>query len=275
MTNSDFTNRINEATEYIRSRMPEIPDTCLVLGSGLGPLTDLVEPIHSISYSDIPNFPTSTAPGHDGILLLAKLSGRLTFIMKGRFHFYEGYSTQEATIYVRVMSKLGVKNLIMTNAAGGIKKSMNPSELMVITDHISLFCDSPLRGANLDEFGVRFPDQTHVYDQRFQEMIHEAAEELGITLHDGVYAYTRGPQYETPAEIRALSLLGADAVGMSTVAEAIVASHCGMRVLAVSCITNFAAGISGQPLSEEEVIRNANASSKNNIALMENFFSKL
>lgn len=275
MTNSDFTNRINEATEYIRSRMPEIPDTCLVLGSGLGPLTDLVEPIHSISYCDIPNFPTSTAPGHDGILLLAKLSGRLTFIMKGRFHFYEGYSTQEATIYVRVMSKLGVKNLIMTNAAGGIKKSMNPSELMVITDHISLFCDSPLRGANLDEFGVRFPDQTHVYDQRFQEMIHEAAEELGITLHDGVYAYTRGPQYETPAEIRALSLLGADAVGMSTVAEAIVASHCGMRVLAVSCITNFAAGISGQPLSEEEVIRNANASSKNNIALMENFFSKL
>ncbi len=275
MTDSEISNQICVASEYIRDHMPEIPDTCLVLGSGLGPLTDLVESLCSISYRDIPYFPISTAPGHDGLLLLARLSGKLTFIMKGRFHFYEGYSTTEATLYVRVMRKLGVKNLIMTNAAGGIKQSMNPGELMVITDHISLFCDSPLRGGNLGEFGVRFPDQTHVYDLDFQRMIHDSATELGMTLHDGVYAYTRGPQYETPAEIRALSLLGADAVGMSTVAEAISASHCGMRILAVSCITNFAAGISGQPLSEEEVIRNANASSKNSIALMENFFSKL
>lgn len=275
MTELDFSIKIAEAADYIRSKVTDIPDTCLVLGSGLGPLVDRVESIQEIPYREIPHFPISTAPGHDGLLLLARLSGKLTFIMKGRFHFYEGYSTQEATLYVRVMSKLGVKNLIMTNAAGGIKKSMNPSELMVITDHISLFCDSPLRGKNLDEFGVRFPDQTRVYDQEFQKMIHDSADELGIKLHSGVYAYTRGPQYETPAEIRALSALGADAVGMSTVAEAIVASHCGMRILAVSCITNFAAGISGQPLSEEEVIRNANASSVNNIALMERFFSKL
>lgn len=275
MTDIEYTRKIDEASEYIRQQVKDIPDTCLVLGSGLGPLVERVETIQEISYRDIPYFPISTAPGHDGVLLLARLSGKLTFIMKGRFHFYEGYSTQDATLYVRVMSKLGVNNLIMTNAAGGIKKSMNPSELMVITDHISLFCESPLRGKNLDEFGVRFPDQTHVYDQEFQKMIHESAQELGIVLHSGVYAYTRGPQYETPAEIRALSVLGADAVGMSTVAEAIAASHCGMRILAVSCITNFAAGISGQPLSEEEVIRNANASSKNNIALMERFFSKL
>jgi purine-nucleoside phosphorylase len=173
------------------------------------------------------------------------------------------------------MAKLGVKNLVMTNAAGGINTNMKPSELMVITDHISLFCDSPLRGENLDEFGVRFPDQTCVYDKEYTDILFKCAEELNIPLHQGVYVYTRGPQYETPAEIRALKLLGADAVGMSTVAEAITASHCGLRILAVSCITNYAAGISGQPLSHEEVMKNANASSKNSIALMEKFFSKL
>ena len=161
------------------------------------------------------------------------------------------------------------------NAAGGINTAMNPSELMLITDHIGLFCESPLRGPNLDEFGPRFPDQTRVYDQELSKKMIESAEELGIPLHKGVYAYTRGPQYETPAEIRALKVLGADAVGMSTVAEAIAASHSGMKVLAVSCITNFAAGISGQPLSHSEVMENANKSSENSIALMEKFFSKL
>ena len=173
------------------------------------------------------------------------------------------------------MAKLGVKNLIMTNAAGGINENMKPSELMVITDHISFFCDSPLRGANLDEFGVRFPDQSYVYDREFISTILSCADELGIQIHKGVYAYTRGPQYETPAEIRALRALGADAVGMSTVAEAIVASHSGMRILAVSCITNYAAGITSNPLSHEEVMTNANNASKNSIALMEKFFSKL
>ncbi len=275
MTESDFSSRISQAAEYIRANMPELADTCLVLGSGLGPLTDRVETIASVSYADIPYFPQTTVPGHEGKLILSKLSGKLTFIMKGRFHFYEGYSTQEATFYVRVMSKLGVKTLVMTNAAGGINSSMKPSELMVITDHISLFCDSPLRGANLDEFGVRFPDQTQVYDLELQEKLLSSAKELSIPLHKGVYCYTRGPQYETPAEIRALKVLGADAVGMSTVAEAITASHCGMKVLAVSCITNYAAGISGQPLCHEEVMQNANASSRNSIALMERFFSKL
>ena len=173
------------------------------------------------------------------------------------------------------MAQLGVKTLVMTNAAGGINDQMKPSELMVITDHIGLFCDSPLRGPNLDQFGPRFPDQTLVYDVSLREKLLESAKELNIPLHQGVYAYTRGPQYETPAEIRALKTLGGDAVGMSTVAEAIAASHSGMKVLAVSCITNYAAGISGQPLSHEEVMQNANASSKNSIALMERFFSKL
>ena len=275
MTDLDYSSKIKEAATYISGIVPTIPDTCLVLGSGLGPLTDRVEVIESIPYAQIPYFPQTTVVGHEGVLLVAKLSGKTTFIMKGRFHYYEGYSTQDATFYVRVMAKLGVRNLIMTNAAGGINTSMKPSELMVITDHISLFCDSPLRGANLDEFGVRFPDQTHVYDPNLISTILSCAEELNIPLHQGIYCYTRGPQYETPAEICALRVLGADAVGMSTVAEAIAASHSSMKVLAVSCITNYAAGISGQPLSHEEVMQNANASSKNSIALMEKFFSKL
>jgi len=275
MTKSDYFTNVVEASDYIRSIISEIPDVCLVLGSGLGPLTDRVETISEIPYEKIPHFPKTTVAGHDGKLLIARLSGRLTFIMKGRFHFYEGYSTQEATFYVRVMAYLGVKTLVMTNAAGGINQNMKPSELMVITDHIGLFCDSPLRGENLNEFGPRFPDQTKVYDKDLIDKLKEAASELSIPLHQGVYAYTRGPQYETPAEIRALTALGADAVGMSTVAEAIASSHSGMKTLAVSCITNYAAGITGQPLSHAEVMENANASSKNSIALMERFFSKI
>lgn len=275
MTDPDYYSNVLEASEYIRSQVTDIPDVCLVLGSGLGPLTDRVTAIVTIPYEKIPHFPTTTVAGHDGMLLVARLSGRLTFIMKGRFHYYEGYSTKEATFYVRVMACLGVKTLVMTNAAGGINENMKPSELMVITDHIGLFCDSPLRGANLDEFGPRFPDQTQVYDISLRDKLVEAAKELQIPLHQGVYMYTRGPQYETPAEIRALKALGGDAVGMSTVAEAIAASHSGMKVLAVSCITNYAAGISGMPLSHEEVMQNANASSENSIALMEKFFSKL
>ena len=271
MTDSEYYSDILAAAKYIRSQIADVPDVCLVLGSGLGPLTERVTPISTIPYESIPHFPKTTVAGHEGMLLVAELSGRLTFIMKGRFHYYEGYSTSQATFYVRVMAQLGVKTLVMTNAAGGINDKMKPSELMVITDHIGLFCDSPLRGPNLDQFGPRFPDQTLVYDVSLREKLLESA----IPLHQGVYAYTRGPQYETPAEIRALKTLGGDAVGMSTVAEAIAASHSGMKVLAVSCITNYAAGISGQPLSHEEVMQNANASSKNSIALMERFFSKL
>jgi len=275
MTDQDICSKINETAEYIKKTLPEIPDTCLVLGSGLGSLTERVEVLASVSYSDIPNFLTTTVPGHDGVLVYGLLSGKKTMIMKGRFHFYEGHSTQEATFYVRVMAKLGVKNLVLTNAAGGINTTMKPSELMVVTDHISFLCDSPLRGPNLDEYGVRFPDQSCVYDKEFIRVLSGCADELGITLHKGIYAYTRGPQYETPAEIRALKAWGADAVGMSTVAEAIVASHSGMRILAVSCITNYAAGLSSEPLSHQEVMANALAASDSSIALVERFFSKL
>jgi len=266
---------MNETVKYIKEKIGDFkPQTAIILGSGLGELADEYCDI-KIAYKDIPNFPESTVKGHNGNLVFAEIDGKRVVMMQGRFHFYEGYSTQEATFYVRVMAKLGVKTLVMTNAAGGINTAMNPSELMLITDHIGLFCESPLRGPNLDEFGPRFPDQTRVYDQELSKKMIESAEELGIPLHKGVYAYTRGPQYETPAEIRALKVLGADAVGMSTVAEAIAASHSGMKVIAVSCITNFAAGISGQPLSHSEVMENANKSSENSIALMEKFFSKL
>ncbi|MBO4494888.1 MAG: purine-nucleoside phosphorylase [Clostridiales bacterium] len=275
MTDQNFSLKINEATEYISGVLPEIPDTCLVLGSGLGALTDRVEVLATISYANIPHFFKTTVPGHEGVLVYGVLSGKKTLIMKGRFHFYEGHSTQEITFYVRVMAKLGVKNLILTNAAGGINPAMKPSELMLITDHISFLCDSPLRGANLDEFGVRFPDQSCVYDKNFINIMLGCAEELGITLHQGVYAYTRGPQYETPAEIRALKAWGADAVGMSTVAEAICASHSGLRIMALSCISNLAAGISPTPLSHKEVMESALAASENSIALLERFFSKL
>ena len=275
MTESEFYSHVQEAAAYIRARLSVLPDACLVLGSGLGPLTDGLETVCEMAYSDIPYFPKTTVPGHDGLLIVAELSGHLTYIMKGRFHFYEGYSTKEATFYVRVMAELGVKNLIMTNAAGGINDAFHPGELMLITDHISLFCESPLRGGHIDAYGARFPDQSRIYDPELRSKMKEAAQELNIPLHHGVYVYTRGPQYETPAEIRALKLLGADAVGMSTVAESIVASQAGMKVLAVSCITNYAAGITDQPLSHKEVMENAAAASQNSIALMKKFYEKL
>ena len=275
MTDQGILDKIKEAADYISGVLPEIPDTCLVLGSGLGSLTDRVNILSTISYSQIPHFFATTVPGHEGVLVYGELSGKKTLIMKGRFHFYEGHSTQDITFYVRVMAKLGVKNLILTNAAGGINEKMKPSELMVITDHISFLCDSPLRGPHHDEFGVRFPDQTTVYDKQFISILSDCARELNIPLHQGVYIYTRGPQYETPAEIRVCKAIGADAVGMSTVAEAICASQSGLRVMAVSCITNLAAGISPTPLSHKEVMENALAASDNSIALLEKFFSKL
>ena len=275
MTKSDYYSDVLEASEYIRSKVTEIPDVCLVLGSGLGPLTDRVDPIHEIAYESIPHFPKTTVAGHDGKLLVARLSGVLTFIMKGRFHFYEGYSTQEATFYVRVMAKLGVKTLVMTNAAGGINTAMNPSELMLITDHIGLFCESPLRGPNLDEFGPRFPDQSYVYDREYLDLMASCADKLGIKIRRGIYAYTKGPQYETPAEIRALRSLGAICVGMSTVPEAIVASHMGMRVAALSCVTNMAAGITTAKLSGEEVIEVAGQASERMCSLITNFVKEL
>lgn len=268
---------IRNASAYIKSRIPEnfSPEICIVLGSGLGPLASDVTDEISIPYADIPGFPRSTVPGHEGRLLAGKLEGRDVFMMSGRFHYYEGFDTSVATFYVRVMALLGVKTLILTNAAGGIKEGFKPGSLMVIKDHISFFCESPLRGPNLDDFGPRFPDQSHVYDEGYVTKLEECAEEIGIELFHGTYAFCRGPQYETPAEIQALKLLGAGAVGMSTVPEAIVAAHCGMKIAAISCVTNLAAGLSDKPLNHQEVMENAAKVSSSCCALVKRFITKI
>lgn len=273
----DFLDAALKAASYIKSKIESsvIPETCIVLGSGLAPLASMCDVNTEIAYADIPGFPVSTVPGHEGKLIIGTLEGKNVFLMSGRFHYYEGYDTSVCTFYVRVMSLLGVKTLFLTNAAGGILEGMEPAQLMAIEDHISFFCDSPLRGPNLDEFGVRFPDQSSVYDKEYLSLLDDCAKELGITLHRGVYAYTKGPQYETPAEIRVLKMLGAGAVGMSTVPEAIIAVHSGIRVVAVSCVTNMAAGISKNALTHAEVIENANKASNDSCSLVKKFISKL
>ena len=277
MFNKDeYMNSILKASDYISSNIDiSSVDTCIVLGSGLGPFTDLVDIVKKIPYSEIPGFPVTTVIGHSGEMILADLDGKKVILMSGRFHYYEGNDMAYCTFYVRVLSKLGIKNLILTNAAGGLLDGMEPSDLMVVTDHISLFCESPLRGPNLDEFGARFIDQSFVYDRYNIELLKQTAAALGIKLHEGVYCYTKGPQYETPAEIRLIKSLGGGAVGMSTVPEAIVASHCGMKITAISCITNLAAGISKTALNHEEVLANAAKASKNSCKLVYNFTKKL
>ena len=274
---ADYVKRVDEAADYIRQSLSGrvLPSVCIVLGSGLGPLSSMAEDTLEISYKDIPGFPVSTAPGHKGSLLVGTLSGKPVYMMNGRFHYYEGYPMETVTFYVRVMGRLGVKVLLLTNASGGINLDMKVPELVAITDHISFYVESVLRGPNIPEFGTRFPDQCHVYDPELTDTLVTCARDLKIRISRGVYAYTKGPQYETPAEIRALRTLGADCVGMSTVPEAIAASHMGIRVAAMSCITNMAAGISGNPLSEQEVLDNAALASENSCALVKEFINRL
>ena len=231
-----------------------VPQVAMVLGSGLGYLGDEVENAIAIDYADIPNFKHTTAPSHKGRLVFGYLEGKPVAVMQGRMHHYEGYSYEEVSYAVRVLRLLGCTTLIVTNAAGCVRTEWKAGELMLITDHIKMFSESPLRGENLPDFGVRFPDASHLYTLRLQELARETAKEEGIDLREGVYFYTYGPQYETPAEIRAARILGGDAVGMSTAPEVIVAGHCGMEVLGFTLLSNMAAGILDQPLTEEEVL---------------------
>jgi purine-nucleoside phosphorylase len=224
------------------------------LGSGLGGVADAVEDPIEIPYSDIPHFVVSTVEGHDGKLIIGSCGGVDVVLMKGRMHFYEGYSMEEVTLPVRVFSLMGIRSLILTNAAGGTAEHLSPGSLMVLTDHINLMGENPLRGSNDERFGPRFPDLTSVYTPSYIETAHEAAREIGVVLAEGVYMGVRGPSYETPAEIRMMRKLGADAVGMSTVPEATVARHCGMNVLAISCITNVAAGLTTAEINHAEVM---------------------
>lgn len=249
---------LNEAVSFIQERLPFQPEVALILGSGLGDLANEIENPVKIKYDDIPHFPVSTVEGHAGQFVIGVFEGRKVIAMQGRFHFYEGYSMQTCTFPVRVMKLLGVQNLLLTNAAGGANTAYVPGDLMLITDHLNFAGSNPLIGKNDDQMGPRFPDASNVYDKHLNLEIRQIAKSLGIRLQEGVYAMSPGPSYETPAEVRMLRLLGADAVGMSTVPEALVANHMGMKVTGISCITNMAAGILDQPLHHGEVVETAN-----------------
>ncbi len=249
-----------ESADYLRGRIGDFqPRAAMVLGSGLGYMGDTVEDAIAVPYRTIPHFKASTAPGHKGQLVFGTLAGRPVAVMQGRMHHYEGYSYEEVSYAVRVLRLLGADTLIVTNAAGGVNLGFRAGDLMLITDQIKLFMESPLRGENLSEFGVRFPDSSYLYTPALRELARREAAGLGIPLREGVYMYFPGPQYETPAEIRLARTLGADAVGMSTAPEVIVAGHCGMKVLGFTLISNMAAGILDQPLSEKEVLEAAEA----------------
>lgn len=243
-----------EAARSISERIGKKPVIGMVLGSGLGVMAEEITEGITIPYSEILHFPESTVEGHAGEMVIGELEGITVLALKGRFHYYEGYDMERVVFPIRVMKILGIENLLVTNAAGGVNTSFKAGELMVINDHIKMFTESPLRGPNNEKFGSRFNDMTEAYSKELRCIAKSAAKDLGLTLQEGVYAFMGGPSYETPAEIRMLRLLGADAVGMSTVPEVIAASHGGMKVLGLSCITNMAAGILDQPLDHGDVM---------------------
>lgn len=245
---------ITEAAQFLLNKVNQKPEIGLILGSGLGVLAEEIEDAVSIPYEDIPYFPISTVEGHAGELVIGSLSGKRVAAMKGRFHFYEGYTFEQVTFPVRVMKSLGINTIIVTNAAGGVNEEFEPGDLMLISDHINLMGGNPLIGKNDNRLGVRFPDMSEAYKRELRELAKAAAARVGISVKEGVYAGNTGPAYETPAEVRMARVLGADAVGMSTVPEVIVARHSNVNVLGISCISNMAAGILDQPLSHDEVI---------------------
>lgn len=249
-----YEKRVEGAAQAIRHACGEA-EIGIILGSGLGEYVEALENPKVLPYAEIPEFPASTVPGHAGEWHAGTLHGKRAAMMRGRFHFYEGYSLQDVTLPVRVMQTLGVRTLIVTNAAGGVNTGFAPGDLMVISDFINMTGANPLFGPNMDAFGPRFPDMSKAFDPALRALAHRCAQSRGITLREGVYAQMTGPCYETPAEIRMLRVLGADAVGMSTVPETIIARHGGQRVLGISCITNMAAGILDQPLNHAEVMQ--------------------
>ena len=250
----ELLSRIHAAAEFIRRRITITPTIGLILGSGLGDFADTLENRVVIPFSEIPDFPQPTVEGHAGAFVIGSCRGKNVIVLQGRIHYYEGHPQSVITIPVRVMALLGVRRLILTNACGGVNLNFAPGDLMVISDHINYSGSPPLIGQNLSEFGPRFPDLSDIYTKKLRKKILDTAESNGIALRQGVYAMYSGPNYETPAEIRMFRILGADAVGMSTVPEAIVAAHCGMEVVGISCITNMAAGVLPQKLNHREVI---------------------
>lgn len=251
---SELMQKVNETIEYIHAHTAYRPEIAVILGSGLGQLGEKMTEVDVIPYEALPHWKSSTAPGHSGRLLFGMMGGKQVVCMQGRLHYYEGYSMEEVTYPIRVMAKMGIKVLLLSNAAGGINTDFTPGTLMLITDHINFLGRNPLMGANEAEFGVRFCDMSYAYHPQLRNIALEAAEELGQHLEQGVYVAATGPSYETPAEIRMFRIWGASAVGMSTVPEVIVANHCGIAVMGISCITNMAAGVLDQKLTEEEVL---------------------
>lgn len=262
-----------ESAEFIRSKIEEaghaVPKLAIILGSGLGGYADRLENAVTIKYADIPHFPVSTVSYQKGELVCGLRDGVPVLAMNGRFHFYEGWEMWQTAYPVGVFKLLGIEKLIITNAAGGISPDYRPGDLVAITDHIKLSPDSPLRGANIPEFGERFFDMQRVYDKDMIALAKRKAGELGFMLKEGVYGYMAGPQYETPAEIRMLGMLGATVVGMSTVAEVIFAAQCGLPVLCISCVSNMAAGITGAAITEEEVLATGRLVSERFTALVD------
>jgi purine-nucleoside phosphorylase len=275
MSGLDAVDRIEQTAAHIGDRCGAIPDTAVVLGSGLGDFADRLAGAYVAPYEDLPNWPPSAVVGHSGRLVIGNIADRRIAALAGRAHFYEGHDLATVVFAVRVMGRLGVKQLILTNAAGGINTGFAQGALMIIDDHINLLGSNPLIGRNDDRLGVRFPDMTEVYSSRMRRIADEAAAAAGIPLTHGVYVATHGPSYETPAEIRYFRQIGADAVGMSTVPEAIAARHMGLEVLGISCITNMAAGVLPGPLNHEEVMETARRVRGSFIALLEGILARL
>jgi len=267
--------QIKEAARYIEEKIAIKPEIGLIMGSGLGVLGDYIEQPVTIHYDDIPHFPVSTVEGHAGELVIGTLSGRNVILMRGRFHMYEGYGAEITAFPVRVMKALGVFSLLVTNAAGGVNLAYEAGDLMIISDHLNLTGKNPLIGPNDDELGVRFPDMSEAYSKRLRAIAKEAAASRGVKIQEGVYAGLLGPTYETPAEIKMLRVLGADAVGMSTVAEVIAARHSGIEVVGISCISNMAAGILDQPLSHAEVIETTERVKAQFLSLVQELIGKM
>jgi len=246
--------RVEEALEYIKKNVAAIPEAAVVLGSGLGKVAEEMHDAVVIPYEEIPHWPRSTAPGHAGRLVIGLLGGKLVALMQGRAHYYEGYSMEEVTFPVRAFGRWGIPVYIATNASGGIHYGLRPGDLVLVCDHINFMGANPLRGPNVEEWGPRFPDMTYAYDQRLLSLAEEVAAKEGILVKRGIYIAFPGPSYETPAEIRMARIMGADVVGMSTVPEVIVANHMGMKVCAISCVANYAAGMEAKRLTHEEVL---------------------
>lgn len=272
---NNYMEKMKETEKFIREKVKDIPKIAIILGSGLGTLADDIEEKTIISYKDIPNFPVSTVPGHKGELIFGKLDNVPIMAMNGRFHYYEGYNLSETTYPIRIFKLLGVETLILTNAAGGINETFRKGDLMIINDQLSFFAESVLRGPNMDEFGDRFIDMSTTYDKDYIRILKDIMLEITGDYKEGVYAYMKGPTYETPAEIRALRVLGADAVGMSTVPEAVVAHHSSIKCAGITCITNMAAGVTNEVLTHDDVKETALKAEQNFKKVIKEFIKRI